>query len=190
MTHNFLRDKDYVRSLLSSALHPRDARAGRANGAPADQLREEGVDISEDDRARIRGPARTRPRRRGREEIAAAIVAEIVAVKRGRGAGFLRDRRGPIHERHRPVTPEPARSGAARRRPGAAEQMEIENEFDVPAPSTMSGRTSWTWSAWRRACPAPSSWRVVDDHLEGQGQHEARAGLARVRPERSRCRRS
>jgi predicted PurR-regulated permease PerM len=24
-------------------------------------------------------------------------------------------------------------------------------------PSTMSGRTSWTWSAWRRACPAPSS---------------------------------
>ena len=33
------------------------------------------------------------------EEIAAALVAEILAVRRGRVAGFLRDRSGPIHER-------------------------------------------------------------------------------------------
>jgi hypothetical protein len=30
-------------------------------------------------------------------------VAEIVAVKRRRGAGFLKDRPGPIHERHAPA---------------------------------------------------------------------------------------
>ena len=39
----------------------------------------------------------------GPDEIAAAICAEIVAVKRGREAGFLKDRQGPIHERHAPA---------------------------------------------------------------------------------------
>src|SRR6266581_4805295 len=41
------------------------------------------------------------------EEIAAAIVAEILSVRRRRPAGFLRERQGPIHER-----PEPATRGA------------------------------------------------------------------------------
>jgi xanthine/CO dehydrogenase XdhC/CoxF family maturation factor len=100
MTHNFLRDKDYVRSLLSSparfiAMLGPAVRTERL----LTELREEGVDIPEDDRARIRGPAGLDLGAEGAEEIAAAIVAEIVAVKRGRGAGFLRDRRGPIHER-------------------------------------------------------------------------------------------
>ena len=106
MTHNFLRDKDYVRSLLSSparfiAMLGPAVRTERL----LTELREEGVDISEDDRARIRGPAGLDLGAEGAEEIAAAIVAEIVAVKRGRGAGFLKDRSGPIHERH--TTPAP-----------------------------------------------------------------------------------
>jgi len=63
------------------------------------ELSDEGVDISEADRARIRAPAGLDLGAEGAEEIAAAIVAEIVAVKRGRGAGVLRDRPGPIHER-------------------------------------------------------------------------------------------
>jgi hypothetical protein len=33
------------------------------------------------------------------EEIALAILAEIKAVCMGRSAGFLKDRRGPIHDR-------------------------------------------------------------------------------------------
>jgi xanthine dehydrogenase accessory factor len=106
MTHNFLRDKDYVRSLLTSparfiAMLGPAVRTERL----LTELREEGVDISEDDRARIRGPAGLDLGAEGAEEIAAAIVAEIVAVKRGRGAGFLKDRSGPIHERH--TTPAP-----------------------------------------------------------------------------------
>ena len=101
MTHNFLRDKEYVRSLLSSParfiemLGPR-VRTERLFA----ELREEGVDISEETLARFRTPAGLDLGAEGPEEIAAAICAEIVAVRRGRGAGFLKDRPGPIHDRH------------------------------------------------------------------------------------------
>lgn len=104
MTHNFLRDKDYVRSLLASpvrfiAMLGPGARTQRL----LTELREEGVPITDDDRARIHGPAGLDLGAEGPEEIAAAIVAEIVAVKRGREGGFLRNRPGPIHERHTPA---------------------------------------------------------------------------------------
>ncbi len=100
MTHNFLRDKDYLRSLLTSPVRL-IAMLGpsiRTDRLLAD-LREEGVDISEADMARIRGPAGLDLGAEGPNEIAAAIVAEIVAIKRQRGAGFLKDRPGPIHDR-------------------------------------------------------------------------------------------
>jgi xanthine/CO dehydrogenase XdhC/CoxF family maturation factor len=107
MTHNFLRDKEYVRSLLGSparcvAMLGPAVRTARL----VDELREEGVDIGQDDLDRFRGPAGLDLGAEGPEEIAAAICAEIVAVKRGRGAGFLRDRPGPIHERHAPARPD------------------------------------------------------------------------------------
>ena len=104
MTHNFLRDKDYLRSLLGSpvrfiAMLGPSARTQRVLA----ELREEGVAIGEEDLARIHGPAGLDLGAEGPEEIAAAIVAEIVAVKRGRSAGFLRDRQGPIHGPHAPA---------------------------------------------------------------------------------------
>jgi xanthine dehydrogenase accessory factor len=105
MTHNFLRDKEYVRSILGSPatyvgmLGPA-ARTERL----LMELAEEGVDIGESDRRRIHGPAGLDLGGEGPEEIAQAIVAEIVAVKRERSGGFLRDRPGPIHERPRPGT--------------------------------------------------------------------------------------
>jgi len=103
MTHNFLRDKDYIRSLLSSPprfvelLGPR-VRTERLFA----ELREEGLDLGDDALARFRTPAGLDLGAEGPEEIAAAICAEIVAVKRHRAAGFLKDRPGPIHERHAP----------------------------------------------------------------------------------------
>ncbi|HET7237097.1 MAG TPA: XdhC family protein [Actinomycetota bacterium] len=106
MTHNFLRDKEYVRSLLGSParfvelLGPR-VRTERLFA----ELREEGLDLSEETLARFRTPAGLDLGAEGPEEIAAAICAEIVAVRRGRGAGFLKDRPGPIHERHAPAGP-------------------------------------------------------------------------------------
>jgi xanthine/CO dehydrogenase XdhC/CoxF family maturation factor len=100
MSHNFLRDKDYVRSLLGSparfiAMLGPGARTQRL----MTELREEGAAITEENLERIHGPAGLDVGAEGPEEIAAAIVAEIVAVKRGREGGFLKDRRGPIHDR-------------------------------------------------------------------------------------------
>jgi xanthine dehydrogenase accessory factor len=106
MTHNFLRDKAYVRSLLGSparfiAMLGPGARTQRLLA----ELRDEGAQITEGDLARIHGPAGLDLGAEGPEEIAAAITAEIVAVKRGRGGGPLRDRPGPIHERTVPSRP-------------------------------------------------------------------------------------
>jgi xanthine/CO dehydrogenase XdhC/CoxF family maturation factor len=105
MTHHFLRDKEYVRSLLASPapyvgmLGP----AARTERLLA-ELRDEGVDVDDATRSRIHAPAGLDLGGEGPEEIAQAIVAEIVAVKRRRSGGFLRDRPGPIHDRPRPGT--------------------------------------------------------------------------------------
>ncbi len=100
MTHNFLRDKDYLRELLRS---PARSISMLGPGARTQrllhELRDEGLVIGEAEEARLRTPAGLDLGAEGPEEIAAAIVAEIVALKRGREGGFLRDRPGPIHER-------------------------------------------------------------------------------------------
>ncbi len=105
MTHNFLRDKEYVRSLLGSpAAYIGLLGPGARSERLFMELREEGVEIGETERERIHGPAGLDLGGEGPEEIAQAIVAEIVAVKRRRAGGFLRDRPGPIHDRPRPGT--------------------------------------------------------------------------------------
>ena len=105
MTHNFLRDKEYVRSLLGSpAAYIGMLGPGARTERLLMELRDEGVEVAGTDRERIHGPAGLDLGGEGPEEIAQAIVAEIVAVKRHRAGGFLRDRRGPIHDRPRPGT--------------------------------------------------------------------------------------
>lgn len=114
MSHNYLRDKDYLRAFLGSQvayvgmLGPR-ARTERL----LDELAREGVAASDEDRARIHGPAGLDVGAEGPEEIAAAIVAEVLAVHRSRAAGFLRDRQGSIHEDRVAV------AAGGRRDPGA-----------------------------------------------------------------------
>jgi xanthine dehydrogenase accessory factor len=105
MTHNFLRDKAYLRSLLGSPA-PYIAMLGPAARTQRllMDLAEEGVSVTEEQRGRIHGPAGLDLGAEGPEEIAGAIVAEIVAVKRGRDGGFLKERPGPIHDRPRPGT--------------------------------------------------------------------------------------
>lgn len=106
MTHNFLRDKDYLRALLRSPVRSISMLGPRARTQRLlHELREEGVAILAEDEDRLRAPAGLDLGAEGPEEIAAAIVAEIVAIRRGRSGGFLRDRPGPIHER-------PARASA------------------------------------------------------------------------------
>jgi xanthine dehydrogenase accessory factor len=98
MSHNYLRDRDYLRSLLDSEaayvgmLGPR-ARLQRL----LEDLASDGVTVPSDEEVRLHGPAGLDIGAEGPEEIAAAIVAEILAVNRERGAGFLKDRSTPIH---------------------------------------------------------------------------------------------
>jgi xanthine/CO dehydrogenase XdhC/CoxF family maturation factor len=47
---------------------------------------------------RLHAPAGLDIGAEGPEEVARAIVAEILAVTRGRPGGALRERHGPIHE--------------------------------------------------------------------------------------------
>jgi xanthine/CO dehydrogenase XdhC/CoxF family maturation factor len=103
MTHNYLRDRDYLRGLLASdvgyiAMLGPSARTHRL----LTDLADEGTPITEADRARIHGPAGLDLGAEGPDEIAQAIVAEIVAVRHGRGGGHLRERPGPIHDRPTP----------------------------------------------------------------------------------------
>ena len=105
MTHNFLRDKAYLRGLLTTA-----ARYVAMLGPAARtqrllmELEEEGTPITEELRSRIHGPAGLDLGAEGPEEIAQAIIGEIVAVRRGRDGGFLKERPTPIHDRPRPGT--------------------------------------------------------------------------------------
>ncbi len=100
MSHNYLRDLDYLRSLLGTdvpyigALGP-GARLQRL----IDDLEESGFSPSPEDLSKIYGPAGLDIGAEGPKEIAWAIMAEILAVRRCQSAGYLRDRKGPVSSR-------------------------------------------------------------------------------------------
>lgn len=97
MTHHYGDDTAYLRALLGSPvgyigmLGPR-ARTARILGV----LRAEGpIDDS-----RIYGPVGLDIGTDGAEQVAVAILAEILAVRSGRAPRSLRERRAPIHSLH------------------------------------------------------------------------------------------
>ena len=98
MTHNFENDVALVRSLLASAatyvglLGPR-AKAELLLG----RLAEEGILPAEDDIARFHSPVGLDIGGETPEEIAVAIVAEILSTLHDRPGTPLRHREGPIH---------------------------------------------------------------------------------------------
>jgi xanthine/CO dehydrogenase XdhC/CoxF family maturation factor len=100
MSHNFLRDKDYLRSFLGTParyigmLGPQ-ARLERILG----ELRREGFEPDPAHLQVVHGPAGLDLGGDGPEEVGWAIVGEILALSKGRAGGFLKDRRGPIHDR-------------------------------------------------------------------------------------------
>jgi xanthine dehydrogenase accessory factor len=107
MSHNYLRDKDQLRSLLGTdvayigMLGPK-ARLQRLLA----ELAEDGVTPSEKDSEKIHGPAGLDIGAEGPEEIAWGVIAEILAVRAGREGGFLRNRVGPTHPREEMVSSE------------------------------------------------------------------------------------
>jgi xanthine dehydrogenase accessory factor len=92
MSHNYLRDVDYLRSLLDAELAYLGALGPRKRTLQLlrDLDRVDAID-------RIHAPAGLDVGAEGPEEVAWAIMAEMLAVRRGRSGGFLRERRAPIH---------------------------------------------------------------------------------------------
>jgi xanthine/CO dehydrogenase XdhC/CoxF family maturation factor len=92
MSHNYLRDIAYLRSFLDvppayiGVMGPR----GRTEQMLTEIGRPEALE-------RLHAPAGLDIGAEGPDEVARAIVAEILSVTRGRSGGPLRDRRGPIH---------------------------------------------------------------------------------------------
>jgi xanthine/CO dehydrogenase XdhC/CoxF family maturation factor len=96
MSHNYLRDIAYLRSFLDRPLTYLGVLGPR--GRTEQMLAEIGAPEAI---ARLHAPAGLDIGAEGAEEVAHAIIAEILSVLRGRGGGPLRDRRGSIHEEAR-----------------------------------------------------------------------------------------
>jgi xanthine dehydrogenase accessory factor len=99
MTHHYLHDRELLRRLLPSraryvgVLGPR-----RRTEDLLEDLRGEGVYPDEGALARLFAPAGLDLGAEAPEDIALALVAEIQAVAAERSGGWLRDRKGPIHD--------------------------------------------------------------------------------------------
>jgi len=99
MTHNYLHDRDLLRGFLPTPARYIGMLGPRLRTEKIlDELRRDGVTVSAQDRARLFGPVGLDIGGEGPEAIALALLAEIQAVEAGRQGGFLRERRGPIHE--------------------------------------------------------------------------------------------
>jgi xanthine/CO dehydrogenase XdhC/CoxF family maturation factor len=95
MSHDYLRDAAFLGGVIGrgvaylGVLGPRD-RTERL-------LTELSADLSAADAVALHAPAGLDIGADGAEQVATAIVAEILAVWHGRGGGALRERSGPIH---------------------------------------------------------------------------------------------
>ena len=98
MSHNLLRDAEFLGGFAGhgirylGVLGPRD-RTDRILG----ELVASGHPLNAADRAALHAPAGIDLGADGPDEVALAIVAEILGVLRAAGGGPLRDRSGPIH---------------------------------------------------------------------------------------------
>lgn len=96
MSHNYLRDLDYLQAALGHGLaYIGVLGPGERLARLLDDLAEQGVQPGEEDLAVLHGPAGLDIGSEGPTEIAWAILTEIMAVRRHRKGGFLRDRKGP-----------------------------------------------------------------------------------------------
>jgi xanthine/CO dehydrogenase XdhC/CoxF family maturation factor len=99
MTHHYLIDRALLRELLPSeapyigVLGPRQ----RTDDLLA-EIEAQGTPISSEQRERLHAPAGLDIGGEGPEAIALSLLAEVLAVSEGRSGGWLRDRKGPIHE--------------------------------------------------------------------------------------------
>lgn len=105
MSHNYLRDLDYLESVLGRHLSYIGVLGpGERLSRLLDDLAERGIEPDLHDLAALHGPAGLDIGAEGPTEIAWSVLSEITAVRRHRRAGFLRDRKGPprLREYDRP----------------------------------------------------------------------------------------
>lgn len=101
MSHNYLRDGEYLRSFSQAGI-ARLAYLGLLGprGRSARLLREleaDGLTLTDADRSRLHAPAGLDLGAEEPEEVAAALIAEILSVERGHSGRPLRETTGPIH---------------------------------------------------------------------------------------------
>ena len=101
MSHNYHYDFAVLQQLVSfppvtyiGILGPR-----KKTDRLLDDLQKSGINLSEAESERLYGPVGLNIGAETAEEIAVAIMAELLAVKHQSKAGFLRDLNGPIHNR-------------------------------------------------------------------------------------------
>ena len=100
MTHNYLYDREILRTLLPFPLRYLGILGPKSRTERLlQELQAEGSRPSPEQLRRLYGPIGLDIGADTPEEIALAIVAEIQAVIANRSGGLLRDRRGPIHNR-------------------------------------------------------------------------------------------
>jgi xanthine/CO dehydrogenase XdhC/CoxF family maturation factor len=96
MSHDYVRDAEFVAGMLGRGV----AYLGILG--PIDRTERLLAELpsapSEADRRAMHAPAGLDIGSDGAEQVATAIVAEILAVIHGRSGGPLRDRSGPIHD--------------------------------------------------------------------------------------------
>lgn len=99
MTHHFLHDLDLLERLMPSAASYLGVLGPRRRAEKLlQQLAARGLCPTEQQLARFHGPVGLDLGSETPEEIALSALAEIQAVLRVRGAGFLRERQGPLHD--------------------------------------------------------------------------------------------
>lgn len=99
MTHNYLHDRDLLHGFLGTSARYLGMLGPKLRTEKIlDDLRRDGVTITDADRARIYAPIGLDVGGEGPDVIALAVLGEIQAVEGGRRGGFLRERTGPIHE--------------------------------------------------------------------------------------------
>jgi xanthine/CO dehydrogenase XdhC/CoxF family maturation factor len=98
MTHNYLRDAEYLSGFLGRGLAylgilgPRDRTERMLH-----ELEARGVTLTDDDRMHLHAPAGLDLGADAPEEVATAVIGEILAVLHGASGIPLRERPGPIH---------------------------------------------------------------------------------------------
>ena len=99
MTHHYLHDRAILGALLATPA-PYIAVLGPKQRTQdlLGEIAGEGGELSDEDRARVFGPAGLDVGAEAPEEIALAICAEVQAFAAGRSGSSLRERKGPIHE--------------------------------------------------------------------------------------------